>query len=172
MERIDPRAVGARKRAMAFFCCGATAAASLFALAGTAAASPDPLKAGTTTITFKSSVSKTGGEASKSGKTVTLPVSGGSFDPLKGVGDVDNAGTVTLKKGKKKVKLSAIATGFGGDLRAKVAAETRNLGTISGSALGRNGFGGSVSGAKITLSKGGAKALNKALDTSSFKKGK
>jgi hypothetical protein len=160
MERIT-RAGRVRTRATVLTCGAAVAAASLLAFAGAAAAKEDPLKGGTTTVKLKGA------------KAVDLNVTGGSFDPTTGTGVVENAGSLTLEKNGEKVKLTGIVATFGGSFKAKVGkGKAKTLGQISGGTVGRAGFGGTVTGAKIKLTKKGAKTLNKALDTSSYKKGK
>ncbi len=148
--------------------------------ASSAFGAADPLKGGSTTLgplklPKKVKVSATGG-ATKSGKTVTLPITGGTFDPTNGVGPVQDGGTITLKKGKKKVKLSSIVTtfgalGVGGSITAtlsgkkgKKSAKSTTLATIAGGTVGRAGFGGTLTNAVAKLTKKGAKALNNALD--------
>jgi hypothetical protein len=146
----------------------------MLVVAAPAMGTADPLKGGTTMLNFsKLKVSKAKGGAIKAGKkSATLPISGGTLDPTTGVGSVENGGTVTLKKGDKKAKLSKIVANFGSGLSAKLKGKTVNLATLTGGAIGRAGFGGTVTGAKVKLTKKGAKALNKAFDTNTFKKGK
>jgi hypothetical protein len=148
---------------------------------------PDPLKGGSVTLNLKLpknvKVTKPGGGAVKSGKkTVTLPIGdpGGSLDPTNGTGPVQPGGSFKLKKGKKKVTISEIKTTFGstyggGNISAKVGKKTKTLADLTGGAVGRNGFGGTVTGATSKTAKGGAKSLNKALGLKKkkkFKKGK
>ncbi|MDQ1741658.1 MAG: hypothetical protein QOE53_3310 [Pseudonocardiales bacterium] len=167
------KGAGRFRNAPALTTVGLIAAAAMLVIAAPAMGAADPLKGGSTVLSFKLKVSKAADGATKSGKSATLPISGGSLDPTNGTGTVENGGKVTLKKGKKKVALSAIKTGFGGGtLSAKVGKKTTSLATITGGTNGRAGFGGTVSGASMKLTKAGAKALNKALGTSSFKKGK
>ncbi len=148
----------------------------------------DPLKGGTTTLgplklPGKVKVKVKGG-ASKSGKTVTLPITGGTLDPTNGSGPVQNGGTIVLKRGKKKVKLTGIATTFGPGGRitsfslpyaegkkkckkkhhkCKKSAKSKKLANILGGTPGRAGFGGTVTDAVAKLTKKGAKSLNRAL---------
>jgi hypothetical protein len=148
---------------------------AMLVVTASAMGTADPLKGGTTVLSFKLKVSKASGGAIKSGKKqATLTITGGSLDPTTGSGAVENGGSVTLKKGSKKAKLSAITTTFGsgGKISAKLKGKTTKLATLGTGTVGRAGFGGTVTGAQAKLTKGGAKALNKALGTSSFKKGK
>jgi hypothetical protein len=140
----------------------------------------DPLKGGTTTLANlklpkKVKLAAKGG-ATKSGKTVTLPITGGSLDPTNGSGPVQNGGSIQLKKGKKKAKLTSIVTTFGsgGGISAKLNGKKKTLAKISGGAVGRAGFGGTVTDAVAKLTKKGANALNKALGITrgGFKGGK
>jgi hypothetical protein len=146
----------------------------------------DTLKGGSTTLgplklAGGVKVSVKGG-ATKSGKTVTLPITGGTLDPTNGSGPVKDGGTIQLKKGSKKVTLTNIVTTFGSggaisatlSGKAKKSAKSTKLATISGGTVGRAGFGGTVSSAVAKLTKKGAKALNSALGIShgGFKGGK
>jgi hypothetical protein len=151
----------------------------LLVTASAAFGAADPLKGGTTTLALKLPAKvklAVKGGATKSGKTVTLPITGGSLDPTNGSGPVQNGGTIQLKKGKKKAKLTSIVTTFGsgGSISAKLNGKNKTLAKISGGAVGRAGFGGTVTDAVAKLTKKGAKALNKALGITQggFKGGK
>jgi hypothetical protein len=154
----------------------AVSAAALLITASAAFGAADPLKGGTTTLALKLpkqvKVSAKGG-ATKAGKTVTLPISGGQLDPTNGSGAVQNSGKVQLKKGKKKASLTGIITTFGpgGSIAANLGGKKTTLATMSGGTVGRAGFGGTVTGAVAKLTKKGAAALNKALG-GGFKKGR
>ena len=157
----------------------ALSGAALLMTASMAFGAADPLKGGTTTLANlklpgKVKLAAKGG-ATKSGKTVTLPITGGTLDPTNGSGPVQNGGSIQLK-GKKKVSLTSIVTTFGsgGSISAKLKGKTTKLATISGGAVGRAGFGGTVTDAVAKLTKKGAKALNKALGITrgGFKAGK
>jgi hypothetical protein len=146
----------------------------MLVVAAPAMGTADPLKGGTTTLNLSSlKVSKASGGAVKAGKkSATLTITGGTLDPTNGTGPVQNGGSLKLKKGSKSASLSEIVTGFGSSLSAKLKGKTVNLATLTGGTAGRAGFGGTVTGATAKLTKKGAKALNKAFGTSSFKKGK
>jgi hypothetical protein len=150
----------------------------MLVVAAPAMGTADPLKGGATVLNLKLKVVKASGGATKTGKNqATLPITGGSLDPTNGTGAVQNGGSVKVKKGKKKAALSEIVTSFAppynnGSITAKLKGKTVNLATLIGGTVGRAGFGGTVTGATAKLTKKGAKALNKALGTSSFKKGK
>jgi hypothetical protein len=152
---------------------------ALLVTASAAFGAADPLKGGTTTLANlklpgKVKLSAKGG-ATKSGKKVTLPITGGTLDPTKGSGPVQNGGTIQLK-GKKKTSLTSIVTTFGsgGNITAQIKGKQTKLATISGGTVGRAGFGGTVTDAVAKLTKKGAKALNKALGITrgGFKGGK
>ena len=157
----------------------ALSGAALLMTASAAFGAADPLQGGTTTLANlklpgKVKLAAKGG-ATKSGKTVTLPITGGTLDPTNGSGPVQNGGSIQLK-GKKKVGLTSIVTTFGsgGSISAKLKGKTTKLATVSGGAVGRAGFGGTVTDAVAKLTKKGAKALNKALGITrgGFKAGK
>jgi hypothetical protein len=174
-RRARPARSGGRFRVAA-----AVSAAALLTTAGAALGAQDPLKGGTTTLANlklpgKVKVAAKGG-ATKSGKTVTLPITGGTLDPTNGSGPVQNGGKIQLKKGKNKAKLTSIVTTFGsgGGISAKLNGKKTKLAKISGGTVGRAGFGGTVTDAVAKLTKKGAKALNKALGIThgGFKGGK
>lgn len=158
----------------------ALSAVALLVTASAAFGAADPLKGGSTVLgplklPGKVKVSAKSG-ATKSGKTVTLPITGGTLDPTNGSGPVQDGGKIQLKKGKHKATLTGIVTTFGagGGISAKVNGKKAKLATISGGTVGRAGFGGTVSNAVAKLTKKGAKALNKALGITrgGFKGGK
>jgi len=146
--------------------------------AGSAFGAADPLKGGTTTVgplklPHKVKVKVKGG-ATKSGKTVALPITGGFLDPIHGSGPVQNGGSIVLKRGKKKIKLTGIVTTFGpgGKITFKTSSpyaegkkksKSMKLANIVGGTVGRAGFGGTVTDAVAKLTKKGAHKLNQAL---------
>jgi len=153
-------------------------ATALLVTASQAFGAADPLKGGTTDLALKlPGKVKLGvkGGATKSGKSVTLPITGGSLDPTNGSGPVQDGGSIVLKA-KKKVKLTNIIVTFGpgGSISAKVKGKKTKLAKVSGGTAGRAGFGGTVTDALAKLTKKGASALNKALGLSKggFKNGK
>ena len=183
-----PGAGRAARHGTAFSISGLLAAVAMLVMAASAMAGADPLKGGTVTLDLKLpkgvKVKSPRGGATVSGKKkkVTLPIGnpGGSLDPTNGNGKVEPGGTFVLKKGKKKVKVSAVQTTFaatngGGSIAAKLGKKASTLTDLRGGAVSRNGFGGKVDGSNATVTKGGAKALNKALglkNKNRFKKGK
>jgi hypothetical protein len=168
------KGAGVRRKTPALTVGSLIAVSAMLVVAAPAMGSADPLKGGTTTLNLSSlKVSKAMGGATKAGKkSATLQITGGSLDPTNGTGPVKNGGSLKLKMGSSSATLSEIVTGFGGSLSAKLKGKTVNLATLSGGTAGRAGFGGTVTGATAKLTKKGAKALNKAFGTSSFKKGK
>jgi hypothetical protein len=165
----------ARKHSVTTFAVtGMLAAVTMLIAASMAMGTADVLKGGTTTLSFsKLKVSKASGGAVKTGKkSASLSISGGKLDPTNGTGAVTNGGSLKVKKGSKKAILSEITTTFGTSISAKLKGKTVTLATLAGGTVGRAGFGGTVTNATEKLTKKGAKALNKALKTSSFKKGK
>jgi hypothetical protein len=152
-------------------------AAALFALlafAPFAAAAPDPVASGTTTVTLNNGFVKAlqkGGvkvlkvsPATAKGKTVTLPVSGGSLDPLTGQGTVTHSGGIKFKQGKKSVSLTNLEIDTTtASLSAKVGKKTFKVASVKGFSFTRNGFGVDLKVTKLKLTGKAAKELNKAL---------
>jgi hypothetical protein len=113
--------------------------------------------------------------ATREGKTlVHLPNTGGSLDPVSGAGTLDNGGGFRLKKkGKKKVKVTEIRTTFGpgGKISARVGKKkVTSFAVVEGGTTARDDFGAKITGATATLTKKGAKALNKAFKKKKKKK--
>lgn len=161
-------------------------AAALFALlafAPFAAAAADPVASGTTTLTlnngFTKALKKSGvkllkiSPATVKGKTVTLPVSGGSVDPLTGLGTVTQSGGIKFKEGKKTVALKNLEVNTTtASLSAKVGKKTLKVATVKGFTCARNGFGVDLNLTKLKLTGKAAKELNKALAPAPVKKKK
>lgn len=150
------------------------ALAALLVLAPFASAASDPLASGTTTITLNKGLykklKKAGTKVLKvspgkvKNRTITLPVSGGSLDPLNGQGTIEESGGIKFKHGKKTavVKLLVLDTTTNA-LKAKVANKNMKLATVGGVSTARNGFGANVSVGKLKLTGKAAKQLNKKL---------
>jgi hypothetical protein len=161
-------------------------AAALFALlafAPFASAAPDPVASGTTTITlnkgFTKSLKKNGVKLSKvspatvKGSKVTLPVKGGSLDPLTGLGTLTHNGGIKFKLGKKNVSLKEFELNTSTkSLTAKVGKKKLKVATVAGFTSTRDGFGVDVKIGKLKLTSKAAKELNKALAPTPKKKGK
>ncbi len=154
---------------------------ALLAFAPLAAATSDPLSSGTTTLTlnkgFAKKLKKSGVKVLKlspgtvKGRTVTLPVSGGSLDPTNGLGTVEHSGGIKFKAGKKSASVNTLVLETAtGSLNAKVAGKAMKLASVTGVTFARNGFGTNVSIASMKLTGKAAKQLNKKLGFSGKKK--
>jgi hypothetical protein len=161
----------------------AAALFAMLALAPFASAASDPIASGTTTIAlnggFVKALQKGGvkllklSPATVKGKTVTLPVSGGSVDPLSGQGTVTHSGGIKFKAGKKSVALKSLELNTtAGSLSAKVGSKTLKVATVKGFTAVRDGFGVDLNVTKLALTGKAAKELNKALAPPAKKAGK
>jgi hypothetical protein len=107
------------------------------------------------------------------GSTVTLPVSGGSLDPVSGLGTVEHSGGIKFKAGKKSAAVNTLLLDTTtGSLNAKVAGKSMKLASVKGFTVARNGFGANVSISSLKLTGKAAKQLNKKLGFTGQKKGK
>jgi hypothetical protein len=159
------------------------ALAALLALAPFASAASDPLASGTTTVklnkglvkklkTYNVKVLKLS-PAGVKGSTVTLPVSGGSLDPVSGLGTVEHSGGIKFKAGKKSAPVNTLVLDTTtGSLNAKVAGKSMKFASVKGFTVARNGFGANVSISSLKLTGKAAKQLNKKLGFNGQKKGK
>jgi hypothetical protein len=166
-------------------------AAALFALlafAPFASAAPDPVVSGSTTLTLNNglakSLQKNGvkvlkvSPATVKGKKITLPVSGGSLDPLSGQGTLTHTGGIKFKLGKKTASLTNLELNTTtASLSAKVGKKTLKVASVKGFSFTRNGFGVDLNVTKLKLTGKAAQELNKALaqpvkKTKKAKKGK
>ncbi len=159
------------------------ALAALLALAPFASAASDPLAGGTTTVTlskgFVKKLKNSGvkvlklSPATVKGSVVTLPVSGGSLDPVTGLGTVEHSGGIKFKAGKKSAPVNTLVLDTTtGSLNAKVAGKSMKLAAVKGFAVARNGFGANLSIGSLKLTGKAAAQLNKKLGFSGQKKGK
>lgn len=150
------------------------ALAALLAFAPFASATSDPLASGKTSITlnkgFFKKLKKSGVKVQKINpatvkkRKATLPVSGGSLDPLTGAGSVEHNGGIKFKRGKKTAKVNAIVLETStNSLKAKVAGKNMKLASVKGVTVARNGFGANVSISSLKLTGKAAKQLNKKL---------
>jgi hypothetical protein len=144
----------------------AAAALALVVTAGvpsTALAGPDQLKGGS--VDFFAQKSK-GLKIRPS--IVTLPITGGDFDPVNGSGAVQVAGKLKFISGKHKAKVSIRTLNFGangspGTIDAKIGKDkVRGFGTVSGGTLARDGWGARLDDATVRLGKKGSRALSRA----------
>jgi Htaa len=152
-------------------------AAALFALlafAPFASAASDPLGSGTTTINlnkgFFKKLKKNDVKVLKvspgkvKNRTVTLPVSGGSLDPLTGQGTVNDSGGFKFKHGKKTAALkNLVLDTTKKSLSAKLGKKNLKIASVAGITFTREGFGTNVKIGKLKLTGKAAKELNKKL---------
>lgn len=159
------------------------ALAALLAIVPFASATSDPLASGTTTVKlnkgFVKKLKNSGvkllkvSPASIKGSTVTLPVSGGSLDPVTGLGTVEHSGGIKFKAGKKSVAVNTLLLDTTtASLNAKVGGKSMKLASVKGLTVARNGFGVNASISSLKLTGKAAKQLNKKLGFSGQKKGK
>jgi hypothetical protein len=138
------------------------------------AATPNPISSGSTTITLKSSVTKSLKKAGAKisavkpakikGSKITLPVTGGEVEATTGKGTIAHGGGLKIKAGKKTVAIKSISVNSkSSSVSAKVGGKTVKLATLAGVSATRSGFGNSIVAKKLKLTSAGAKALNKAL---------
>jgi hypothetical protein len=156
---------------------------ALLAFAPFASATSDPLASGTTTIKlnkglfkklkkYKVKVVKVS-PATVKGRRVSLPVSGGSLDPITGVGIVEHSGGLKFKAGKRSAPVNTLVLDTTtGSLTAKVAGKSMKFASVKGVTVARNGFGANVSIRALKLTGKAAKQLNKRLGFTGKKKGK
>jgi hypothetical protein len=138
------------------------------------AATPNPISSGSTTITLKSSVTKSLKKAGVTitavkpaklkGSKVTLPVTGGEVEATTGKGTIAHGGGLKIKAGKKTVAIKSVTINSkNASVSAKVGGKTVKLASLAGVSATRSGFGNSIVAKKLKLTSAGAKALNKAL---------
>jgi hypothetical protein len=156
---------------------------AMLAFAPFASATSDPLASGTTTVKlnkgFVKKLKKYNVKVLKvspgtvKGSTVTLPVSGGSLDPVSGLGTVEHSGGIKFKAGKKSAPVNTLVLDTTtASLNAKVAGKSMKFASVKGFTVVRNGFGANVSISSLKLTGKAAKQLNKKLGFSGQKKGK
>jgi hypothetical protein len=156
---------------------------AMLAFAPFASATSDPLASGTTIVKLnKGLLNKLkkynvkvlkASPASVKGSTVTLPVSGGSLDPVTGLGTVEHSGGIKFKAGKKSAPVNTLVLDTtSGSLTAKVAGKSMKFASVKGFTVTRNGFGANVSISALKLTGKAAKQLNKKLGFTGQKKSK
>jgi hypothetical protein len=159
------------------------ALAAMLALAPLASAASDPVASGTTTVKlnkgFVKKLKNSGVKVLKmspagvKGSTVTLPVSGGSLDPVTGLGSVEHSGGIKFKAGKKSAAVNTLLLDTtSGSLNAKVAGKSMKFASVKGFTVIRNGFGANISISSLKLTGKAAKQLNKKLGFTGQKKSK
>lgn len=150
----------------------ATALFALLAFAPFASAASDPVGGGNTTLTlnggwtnylktFGIKVQKEG-STKLSGKKATFTNTGGSVDPLTGLGEVTLGGGLKFKAGKKKAPVKAMVLNTSKKaIFAKVAGKQMKFATVAGWSQVRNGFGVNITVKKLKLTNSAASQLNK-----------
>ena len=144
----------------------ASALVACLLLPGSASAGPDELEGGTVTLQLSGS-----SELKLRPRAVSLPITGGLVDPVDGSGSVEVAGGFRAKRGGRKAKVSVTGLTFGagggpGRLGARVGKKKLGaFGALSGGTVTRAGFGASLTGITLKLTRKGAKTLNLALGT-------
>jgi len=156
---------------------------ALLAFAPFASATSNPLASGTTTISLNKGLVKKlkkynvkvlkVSPGTVKGRVVTLPVSGGSLDPITGLGTVEHSGGIKFKAGKKSAAVNTLLLdSTTGSLNAKVAGKNMKFASVKGVTVARNGFGVNVNISALKLTGKAAKQLNKKLGFAGKKKGK
>ena len=146
------------------------ASAALLGMTGNAPAAQDDLKGGSVLMQLQGSRG-----LKLKPRSLTLPITGGAIDPVDGSGDAQVSGSFKAKrgKGKAKVKLTTFtlaAAGGQGSIVAKVGKDfVSGFGALSGGTVTRDGFGAKIENVNATITRKGARALNRAF---SGKKGK
>ena len=141
----------------------ALAIAGALALSGIATAGPDQLKGGSVAIQLKNARG-----LKLKPKSLNLPITAGSVDPIDGSGTVNVSGTFKAKRGKGKTKvtittLNLAPNGGQGSVSAKIGKKkVAVFGTLTGGSVARNGWGATISNIRATIAGKGAQALNKA----------
>ncbi len=151
------------------------------AIAAPAVAAPTvKLSGGTTTLKLDAKTSKALKKAGikvsaatpgkLKGGSLSLAVSGGSIDPATAKGTIDHKGGITLKMGKKKLTLASPTFNTSkGTVTVKAGKKKVAFAAIKGGKVARDGFNTSASGFKVSISKAGAAAINKALGSRAVK---
>jgi hypothetical protein len=143
-------------------------------LTGQAQAKNDPLGSGKTRLTvdrsFTSYLAKNGLKlkaklgARRQGKTISLPVVGGSMDLAQGKGEIDQEGTLTFEGAKGKVPFRDIAVKTKKTpLIAKVGGSQLKVASAKKISSKRAGFGSTFKASELTLTAKAATRLNKKL---------
>ncbi len=156
---------------------------ALLAFAPFASATSDPVASGTTTISLNKGLfkklKKYGIKVLKvspgkvNGRVVTLPVSGGSMDPVNGLGNLELGGGIKFKAGKKTAPVNTLLLDTAqSSLTGKVGGKSMKVASVSNLTYSRNGFGVNVNVGKLKLTGKAAKQLNKKLGFTGQKKGK
>lgn len=161
---------------------GRSASAALLVVAmalllpATAVARYDPIAGGATRLNlsdgFLSSLERKGVELSAifparlKGAVLTLPVSGGRFDPLSGKGTVEHDGALVFEAGARTISVSRLTlktTRRSAPFSAKVGGSQLKIGATGGLSVSRAGFGVKARVGELSLSAKVATRLGKKL---------
>jgi hypothetical protein len=164
------------KRSRASRCAAAAVAAAVVGatlVAGNAVALQDQLKGGV--VNFQ--LHKLKGLKVKP-RNLSLPITSGAVDPADGSGSAFVTGGFRAKRGKLKTKVKFQSFSFGanggpGTISAQVGKRfVSTFGKLSGGTVTRAGWGARIENVSATLSRKGARALNKAFSPKKKKKKK
>lgn len=146
----------------------------LLCLGSVAEAKNDPLGSGTTKLTLDKSFlsylakndlklkAKLG--AKRQGKTIAMPITGGTMDLAEGMGEIDQEGTIVFEGAKGKVPFREIAIKTKKTpLIAKVGGSQLKIAQAKSISSKRQGFGSTFTAQKLTLTAKAATRLNKKL---------
>jgi len=158
------------------------ALAALLVFAPFASATSDPVASGSTAINlnkgFFKKLKKSGvkvlkvSPATLKSRKLTLPVAGGSMDPVNGLGSLELSGGFKFKREKKQVAVNTLVLDTAkSTLSGKVGGKKMKVASVTGLTYARNGFGVNVNVAKLKLTGNAAKQLNKKLGFTGQKKG-
>jgi hypothetical protein len=147
---------------------------ALLTFAASAEAAYDPLGAGTTRLAldkrFLAFLARDHVEleaaapARRLAGAILLPVSGGSFDPTIGRGEVEQEGTLTLANARKRVPIRKLVVKTSrAPLVAKVGGSQLKLATAAATHSAREGFGALFTASRLRLTAKVATRLNKKL---------
>jgi Htaa len=116
---------------------------------------------------------KTKGKARAKGSSFTLPVSGGTLDPVSGKGEINSEGSLVFKGQRRQVPLKQITIKTKpSPLIAKVGGSQLKIASSKAISSKREGFGSSFQAKTLKLSAKVATRLNKKLrPASEFKEG-
>jgi hypothetical protein len=161
------------------------ALAALLVLAPAASATSDPVAGGTANLNLKKGFYKAlknrdvkllkWGSGKVKNRKVTLPVAGGSMDPVNGLGALELSGGFKLKRGKRTVPVNALVLDTAqGKLTGKIANKQMKVASVvvAGLTYARDGFGVDVNVAKLKLTGSAVAQLNKKLGYAGQKKDK
>jgi endonuclease/exonuclease/phosphatase family metal-dependent hydrolase len=146
-------------------------------LSSAAYGASEPVAGGTTELTltkgFEKKLDKHGvkvlpqGSGKVSDGTVQLSATGGELDLATGQGTIVHTGGFKLKHGKSKAPITGVSIDVGADaVFAKVANSQMKLGSLAAISTALQGSSVNLSSAKLKLTKGAAKRLNRKLGLS------